>query len=282
MKCRHTTKRDRASCPSGRCERCGYYVMQCKCDSYHPGDCTFATDTPADSSAVFKPEACAEVTQEPLIPKALALCEFAHWNGAAMGWVRFDKLRPLLAAADSRIKELESRNLALEQAGEVIERIDVEAAKELQSLRASKDGAEAQREIARGARDFQQARAVEAERRADAAEARNTELEAWIAKLKTDGHMVWGLMLRGDIIKPVAIADAEARIALLMPLVEKLKERVEAEHDDATHWPKGSERDGHKGEFIETCPHEDCRLLASFLTGGEGSRDDVHTEKAKE
>jgi hypothetical protein len=38
-----------------------------------------------------------------------------------------------------------------------------------------------------------------------------------------------------------------------------LRERVEVEHDDATHWPKGSTRDGHQGEFV-TCPHDDCVL----------------------
>jgi hypothetical protein len=36
------------------------------------------------------------------------------------------------------------------------------------------------------------------------------ELEQWVARLKTDGHMVWSLMLRGDIVRPVALVEAEA------------------------------------------------------------------------
>ena len=50
-------------------------------------------------------------------------------------------------------------------------------------------------------------RAVEraALERARAAEAENVTLREWIAKLKVDGHMVWSLILRGDIITPAVI-----------------------------------------------------------------------------
>ena len=50
----------------------------------------------------------------------------------------------------------------------------------------------------------------------------NKTLVDWILRLKTDGHMVWSLILRGDIVKPQALIDADATCAALREQVEKL------------------------------------------------------------
>lgn len=77
-----------------------------------------------------------------------------------------------------------------------------------------------------------------------------------VARMDTMGSSTDSRTAPTDL--PMSNTQAVARLWVA------LKERVESEHDDATHWPKGSERDGHKGSF-ETCPQEDCALVRVAL-----------------
>ena len=78
----------------------------------------------------------------------------------------------------------------------------------------------------------------------------------------SEGQPDWGAVIR-ELGEAAALLDAPAAPAV-EGLVQALRERVWLEHDDATHWPAGRARDGHSGEF-ESCPHEDCQLVAAAL-----------------
>src|SRR3990167_11387120 len=67
-------------------------------------------------------------------------------------------------------------------------------------------------------------------------EAENARLLAWIGQLKVDGHMVWSLMLRGDIIKPVAFADAEAEVTRLRAALQTAHDKAQTATDAAARY----------------------------------------------
>jgi hypothetical protein len=87
-----------------------------------------------------------------------------------------------------------------------------------------------------------------------------------LAALKARAQELLDSLRRDDDGPERFVAAAEGLIRDLLAAVERLeqplRERVEGEHDDATHWPKGSTRGGHAGTWTE-CPHPLCRLLAT-------------------